>query len=191
MDEKMVSLMKQRNEEGLKIFEKKYGKLLRYVIEGVLGNSGMASDEDVEECLNDVLLSIWNGMDKYDDSRASLKNYSVVIARNAAKNKLRSVFNQNRLRSDEDIDVIGDNIDYSDKDTMDIAIFKEDIQTMKKLIMSLKGRNREIFDLRYFYMLDSRTIGDITGMSRTAVDNRISRIRLKLRREFDKINGNN
>ena len=82
-DEKIIELLFRRDERALAEIESKYKGLLRYIA----GNF-LSAREDVEECLNDVLLSIWNAIppEKPDDLRA----YASAAMRNCAIDKLRS-----------------------------------------------------------------------------------------------------
>ena len=83
-DKKIVKLLVKQDEEGLKALTEKYEKLLVYIATGILGNN----KEDVEECVNDTYLKIWNHIGEFDFEKASFKTYlytsSLVIIINTA-----------------------------------------------------------------------------------------------------------
>ena len=81
-DKKIVKLIENRDEEGLRTLTEKYEKLLVYIATGILGNN----NEDIEECVNDTYMKVWKHIDAFDFERASFKTYLSVIVRNTAIN---------------------------------------------------------------------------------------------------------
>ena len=86
-EEDIIELIKSQENAGMEALADKYGKLLSYIISGILGKR----PDDIEECVNDTYLKIWRNVDNFDFSRASLTTYLKVIARNTAINRLRDV----------------------------------------------------------------------------------------------------
>ena len=70
-DKRIIELFFAREERAIAETEKKYGALCRYIAGNVL-----ASSEDVEECVSDVLLALWNAIppDKPEDLCAYVGN---------------------------------------------------------------------------------------------------------------------
>ena len=56
-DEKIIELFFERDEKALKETEAKYGNFCRTVASNIL-----SMREDREECLNDLLLALWNNI---------------------------------------------------------------------------------------------------------------------------------
>jgi len=140
------------------------------------------ADHDIEECLNDTYLKLWENAKNYDFAKASLKNYSVVIARNIAISRLRSIGRYSFVEAYEDETLSLENTPSpTSTNPEQILITKENIQTIKELLMKIKGTDRKILELKYFYMLDSANIGKTLGLSVSAVDNRMYKLRKKLR----------
>lgn len=84
-DRKMIVLIKNRNEEGLRQLIDQYAGLLKSIINKTLA----VLPELQEECLNDVLLAIWNNIEQYDEMKSSFKNWICVIAKYRAINYLK------------------------------------------------------------------------------------------------------
>jgi RNA polymerase sigma-70 factor (ECF subfamily) len=66
-DEAIIDLIYKRNELGLSKLTDKYEKLLIHIAKSILGNRS----RDIEECVNDTYLKIWNNIDRYDMEKAS------------------------------------------------------------------------------------------------------------------------
>ena len=56
-DEKIINLFEQRSERALAELDTKYGKVCRSVSHNILH-----CNEDVEECVNDAYLGVWNAI---------------------------------------------------------------------------------------------------------------------------------
>ena len=56
-DEKIIDLFFARDEEALRQIENKYGSLCRYIASNFL-----CLREDRDECVNDVMLALWNSI---------------------------------------------------------------------------------------------------------------------------------
>ncbi|MGB4657559.1 MAG: sigma-70 family RNA polymerase sigma factor [Mobilitalea sp.] len=181
-DDKILKLIKARDEKGLLIITDKYGKLLTYIAANILGNRTM----DIEECVNDTYLKIWTHIDKYDFNKASLKTYLKTITRNTALNKIRDIGRTEIMLHSEEIDeVLEKYIDYyadPEKKTID----RESIETLEGIIKNLKQEDKELVIRRYFYLQSSKNISKTMEMSVTAIDNRLSRLRTKMKREFER-----
>lgn len=76
-DSKIISLLQQRSERGLKHLAEKYDNLLYSVIKQILSDQ-----EDRKECLNDTYLGIWNSIPPNDPK--FLSAYVCKVAKNTA-----------------------------------------------------------------------------------------------------------
>ena len=56
-DEKIIQMLFERDEDALRGVEQKYGAFCRTVAANIL-----SLREDREECLNDLLLALWNAI---------------------------------------------------------------------------------------------------------------------------------
>lgn len=184
-DEAIVNLIYEKNEYGLVKLADKYEKLLIYIAKGILGNRS----RDIEECVNDTYLKLWNHIDKYDMSKASLKTYLKVIVRNTAINKLRDL----SRREDRELpDDISDIVKYYADNSQNVEgkIFaKEDIKRLNEVIECLNKKDRELVIRKYFYLQSSKDISKAMNMTVTAIDSRLSRLRSRMKQEFQKDSG--
>jgi len=79
-EKNVVEQLIMKNEKALFFIVDQYGGIMKSIIKKYLGN--LESIE--EECLDDVLLLIWNNIMYYDDSKNSLKNWIGAITKHKA-----------------------------------------------------------------------------------------------------------
>ncbi len=79
-DAQIVDLLWSRTDKALEALEARYGRWMYTIIHNILG-----SDEDSEECVNDVLLTVWNTVPP--ERPQNLRAYAGRIARNVALNR--------------------------------------------------------------------------------------------------------
>lgn len=79
MEEKIVKLIKQKDDEGLKLLMSNYSGLIHYIVGNII-----KTQEDLEECVNDIYMKVWKSMDSYSRERGSLTTWITAISRNRA-----------------------------------------------------------------------------------------------------------
>ena len=185
-DEKIVKLMCQRNEKGLIRLTEKYEKLMYYIISGILGDR----QSDIDECLNDTFFKLWKHADRIDLKKAGLKTYSKTVARNTAINRLRDLSRNESFIIDADGDTLL--ADYVDRyqNIENRIILQEDVKNLERVIMNLKDEDRELMLRRYFYLQKSKDIAAAMNMSVTAVNSRLSRLKNKIRKNYESSDNN-
>ena len=80
-----IEQLSLHNEAALIYVIDTYGGLLKSVISKHL----FVMPDRVEECLNDVLLNIWENISSFDESRSSFKNWVAAVAKYRAIDYLR------------------------------------------------------------------------------------------------------
>lgn len=183
-DEAIIDLIYEKDESGLSKLADKYEKLLIHIAAGILGSRS----RDIEECVNDTYLKLWNHIERYDMEKASLKTYLKVIVRNTAINKLRDLSKREERELPDDIsDIAKYYIDQ--KQNVERQVFsKENLKLLNEIIEDLNKKDQELIIRKYFYLQSSKQIAASMKMTVTAVDSRISRLRNKLKQEFAKDN---
>ena len=101
-DEDILTLLKARKQEGLSHMLDRFGGLMAYIVK----NTGNFSEEDVSECISDVLYTVWKRIDKYNKSKASFKTWVMMVTRGCAIDCLRKNMKHSQVVSFEDIDEI-------------------------------------------------------------------------------------
>lgn len=168
----MITAIKNRSETAINEVITKYSKLLWSVAGAVLNNIG--SVQDVEECVADTFIYLWEHPEKYNPQRGKLKTWLSIVARTQAVNKCREIAKRNIVPL-EDADFIGQ---------LGIVDTFHDAETRRVLLSAvntLGEPDREILIRRYYYEQKPREIALVLDMSVKQVDNRLYQTKLKLR----------
>ena len=181
-DQEIVELLLDREETGLITLARKYEKLILYIIHTILGHNL----RDAEECLNDTYMKIWKNIEHYDLSKASLKTYIKVIARNTAVNRLRDVSRKERDLIALDYPEAAVDYIMGDKSLEDTIVLKEDVKRLQLFLQKLNAMDRELLIRKYFYMQSSKQIAKRMSSTVNAVDSKLSRLRVTIRKEMGK-----
>ncbi len=88
-DHILIIGIQRKNEEAFEMLIDKYSNYVSVIISNIA--NGLLSSQDIEELASDVFVAVWNKADKIDCNYDSIKPYLGAIARNMAKNRLRSL----------------------------------------------------------------------------------------------------
>lgn len=181
-DQEIVALLLNGEEAGLVTLAKKYEKLILYIINTILGSNR----RDAEECLNDTYMKIWRNIEQYDLTKSSLKTYVKVIARNTAVNRLRDLSRKEKDLIALDYPEAASKYMMEDKSPEDQIVFKEDVNRLQFYLEKLNRKDRELVIRKYFYMQSSKQIARKMSSTVNAVDSKLSRLRVNMRKELGK-----
>ena len=171
-DERTITAIRNRNEAAINEVITKYSKLLWLVAGSVLNNIG--STQDIEECVADTFIYLWEHPDKYDPQRGKLKTWLSIIARTQAVNRCREIAKQNIIPLEESdfVDQLG---------IVDTFLEAETRRALLAAVNALGEPDREILIRRYYYDQKPKEIALALDMSVKQVDNRLYQTKLKLR----------
>lgn len=181
-DERILKLLINKDEKALYKLSGKYDKLLSYIISNIVGNR----PEDVEECLNDTYFKVWKNAHKIDLKKASLKTYLKYVARNTAINRIRDLSKDEIMLEHGDAEEMLKNYVSISKGPEDRAMIEEDVNLLKNILDDLKPREKELVIRKYFYIQNSKVIAQEMNMEVTTVDSYLSRLRKKMKKEFQR-----
>ena len=88
-DNEIVLGLINGDEFALDDLSRAYGKLIYGVINKKLSN--FSEINDVDECFNDVLITIWRNIDCYDREKGSLRNFLISVAKYKAIDYKRKI----------------------------------------------------------------------------------------------------
>ena len=171
-DERMITAIKNRSEAAINEVITKYSKLLWSIAGAVLNNIG--STQDVEECVADTFIYLWEHPEKYNPQRGKLKTWLSIIARTQAVNRCREIAKRNivPLEDTDFIDQLG---------VVDNILETEIRKSLLAAVNDLGEPDREILIRRYYYDQKPKEIALAMDMSVKQVDNRLYQTKLKLR----------
>lgn len=171
-DEKAISAIRHRDEAVIHEIIQKYSKLLWSISGAVLSSIG--STQDVEECVADTFIYLWEHSDKYNPERGKLKTWLSIIARTQAVNRCREITRKDTvpLEDTDFIDHLG---------VVDDVLKEETRRALIAAINTLGDPDREILIRRYYYEQKPKEIALALDMSTKQVGNRLYQTKLKLR----------
>jgi RNA polymerase sigma factor (sigma-70 family) len=138
-EDKLIALLKGRNEDGLRALYDHYSAALYGVVFRIVNDK-----ETAEDVLQEVFVKIWNTIAAYDATKGRLYTWMLNIARNAAIDKTRS----KNFRNEGQVQSIEDFV-YSVDRQHNQSIATDHIG-LRKLIDGLKPEQRQLIDLLYF-----------------------------------------
>ena len=171
-DKLIIKYINKKKEEGLSLLIDVYGD---YIYTIVKNNLRMLPNHQ-EECLNDILLSIWSNIKNFDNKKNTLKNWIGVVSKYKTIDYKRKYLNELKFY---DID---DNLIVIDKNLLQCEI-KEGVNY---LLQNLNEKDRQLFIKRYIEDLDIETIAKEMNTSSSNIYMRISRCNKKLRKFVSK-----
>ena len=168
-EKKLLINLKNGRGGSLEKAIKLYTPYVCTVIYNIVGSS--MSKEDVEEAVSDVFVSLWRHAGDLDAEKGSVRSYLGVIARNCAKNRMRSA----RMFEEYD-ETLAD-----ERGTEEIAEERERRRILISLIQKLGEPDSEIFMRYYFYDEKISKISAVTGICGSTIKTKLSRCRSKMK----------
>lgn len=174
-DQALLHLMKTEPEKGIEQFMAQFTGLVYSIVAGRAGSA--ASEEDIEECVSDIIFEIYQKADTIDLEKGSLQAWTSVVARNRAVNLYRKrIREQGRTAPQEDWESLADTAD------LEQAVLNADERgRLMDAVIRLGEPDSSIIFRKYYFGQRSREIARDLGMTAGAVDTRLSRAMKKLR----------
>ena len=179
-DEKIITAIKNRSEAAINETITKYSKLLWSVAETVLSHIG--SVQDVEECVADTFIYLWEHPEKFNHQRGKLKTWLSIVARTQAVNRYREITKRNTLPL-EDTDFI------DQLSVVDAVLEAEARKALLAAVNALGEPDREILIRRYYYNQKPKEIALALDMSVKQIDNRLYQTKRRLREMLTRSEG--
>lgn len=172
-DETIITGIQRRDERVIDDVIAKYSKLLWPIAGAVLKNVG--SEQDVEECIADVFIHLWEHPDKYDPQRGTLKSWLCMVTRCRAIDCYRTLSKHSTVPLESAM--------MAGRMGVQDALLQE--ETKRELISAvhaLADIERDILIRRYFYEQKPREIAKALDLTVKQVDNYLFRSKQKLRK---------
>lgn len=139
-------------------------------VKAFLMKSG-ANESLAEECMQDVMATLWTKAHMFDPSRASVSTWVFTIARNRKIDLLR------RQRRPEPEDLAWG--PEAEPDQHDVLALQQESKKLAEAISALPEKQRELIERAYFGDLSHSEIAEETGLPLGTIK---SRLRLALER---------
>ncbi|WP_026691063.1 RNA polymerase sigma factor [Alteribacter aurantiacus] len=172
-DKQLYRRIQEHDQAALETLYDKYEKLLYS-----FAYKMVQDPQSAEEIVQEVVLKLWKGTGTYDETKGKFSSWLLTMTRNTAIDMIRKQDKQEVHLSNEWEP--GD----SGPQVEDMIEWKEQGETLKKAIRTLKKEQIEIVELFYFKGYSQRKIAEKTNIPLGTIKGRI-RLALKhLRQEL-------
>ena len=166
-DKIIIKYIKKKKEEGIRLLIEAYGDYINTIVKNNLKDLNYYQ----EECMNDILLSIWNNIDSYDKDKNTLKNWIGVISKYNTIDYKRKYLKYNLEENiNEDITIIDKNL-----------LKKEIEEEIDEILSNLKDQDKNLFKMYYIEELEVEDISKKMNIKPFNIYSRLSRGKKKLR----------
>jgi RNA polymerase sigma-70 factor (ECF subfamily) len=170
-EDNFVSYLRSKNEQALEFVIDNYGGIIQGIVKRHLYNL----PEYQEECINDVLLGIWNNIGSFDESKNTFKNWAAGITKYKTIDYRRKYLKILERENIDDLEIISE-------DACLTQIMNQELnRDLEALLSCLKPEDKELFIKLYVEEQEIDSISKETGLKRDVIYNRISRGKKKLR----------
>ena len=173
-DERILRLFQMRAPDAIEQTDRKYGALCRS-----LAGKLLREPEDVEECVNDTYLTLWNAIPPAEP--LPLRPYVARITRNLAFKRLEHLTAEKRnaqvVLSFQELDAC-----IPTPNTPEELVEAEALrQTILQFLQSERQESRILFLRRYFFFDSIEEIARNYGLSQSKVKSSLKRTRDRLK----------
>lgn len=173
-EENLLEQLNRKNEDALYYVIDVYGGLIKSIVGKHLYNLPSMQ----EECVDDILIAIWDHIAAFSPEKNSLKNWIAAIA------KYKSIDYKRRYLKWRDQQSIEELVVVSSRSTDQAVLKKELEQEVESLLSHLNADDRSIFVQYYLEDRDVEAIAGKMQVSKSNIYNRLSRGRNRLRKIY-------
>lgn len=174
-DKKTISEIVNRNERVFEGVVDKYARLLWKVAADVLIGSSSACE--VEECVADVFIYLWEHPEKYIPEKGKLSSWLSMLARSRAIDRLRKLSREREV-------LISSALAENESTAPDTD---ETGEKLRECIDRLGKEEREIIIRRFYRGQKNPEIASAMKLKPKQVENRIYRAKNKLKKMMEEI----
>lgn len=179
-DNLIVDMFFSEPDSALEELRTKYENYCHTIAFNILG-----SNEDCEECINDMLLRVWNSIPP--NRPENLAAYVAKITRNLALDRLRKNKAERRGGGESQIamEELGDILHGADELSR-LEDSKEIQEALNRFLATLTKTERGVFLRRYWMMESISVIASTYGMSLSKASSMLHRLRQRLKKHLEK-----
>lgn len=177
-DEKIIELYFCRDEEAIRRTEERYGRRLRALSGGIVGNR-----EDAEECVSDTFLRAWNSIPPARPN--GLFHYLARICRNLSLDRVD--WNRAAKRKAEIVTLTAEMEQCIPAAYGAVEMGERELgEKISAFLATLSPENQMVFVRRYWFAEPVAQIAARYGIKEGALHTRLHRIRKKLAAYLEK-----
>ena len=174
-DSRIIALLQMRDETALQIIKQQYAGLCFQIAHRITGNP-----EDAEECVNDMLLSVWNTIPP--NKPENLRAYLAALTTKNAVNRFKA--SHRKKRGGEQflsaLDELSEVIPSTDSVENQFDQ-RELTAALNAWLLTLPKKQQRLFMQRYLMSESLQRIADQNDMTVSALSMLLQRLRNKLK----------
>ena len=174
-DEQFMANIQQGDETALAALQRRHQALLRTIVGRMINN-----DSDVDDLVQEILLSIWQHASSYDVQKGKALGWIVTLARRRTIYRIRrkSAYAraQERYREETASDFMGGHLGADEE-----AAQSDTAGAVGRLLANLPEAQRQAVHLAFFRGLSQRQIAAETGIPLGTIKTRLELAMRKLR----------
>lgn len=173
-DSEIIRLFRARDEHALESVRQKYGALISNLAYNVLRDRS-----DAEECVNDVMLKLWNSFPP--EGEVNVGAFAAAIARRTAVDRFR--LNTRKSAPPAGLILPFDELyeELSSPGAEEEFFAGELGGLISDFLHTVSAKKRRVFVMRYYGCYTAAEIASKTGVSVSAVDKSLAKTRSELR----------
>ncbi|MBR5420645.1 MAG: sigma-70 family RNA polymerase sigma factor [Lachnospiraceae bacterium] len=171
-DEAAIKRIRSGDEKAIAALMDKYSRMLWKVTSSILA----PFETEIEECVADVFIRLWQKPESYDAKRGRLSTWLCTMAKSMALDRLRRII----ARREDPVEQL--------PELMTQAAEYESEGELEPYLEQLSEEEREILKRRYYHGQKVAEIAKDMGMDKKKVENRLFRSRKKLKMIMDDTN---
>ena len=177
LTEDITALLRCEPDLALQQLLNDYGGLVFTVVRSILDG---LPQEEIEECVSDAFLYVYEHRERLDFSKGSVKAYLCAAAKNRALDRRRQL--QRTAAQQQKAKIFSDSIPSAEETVLQ----NTDRDALIDAITALGEPDANILICRYYLNMKSAEIGAVLGIKPNTVDQRAGRALKKLARQFRK-----
>ncbi|EGQ26254.1 MULTISPECIES: sigma-70 family RNA polymerase sigma factor [Sporosarcina] len=167
-EKNFIRRLKRKKEDAIEYVVDTYLPIVKAVVYKVLGP--LQTDADIDECISDVFLSVWENGDQFEGGPADFKKWICMVAKYKAIDQYRRVGKKrNREQGMDNMPFV------SETNITGIVLAKEEQEELLVAMSKLNDMDRDIFTMKYFLDMSNGEIAESLCVTKAAVDNRLYR----------------
>lgn len=168
----LVEKIKNKEIPAYEYMISKYTKIIYCLAYNIL--SPILSKEDIEECIADVFLDAWLKINEFDEEKGNFRTWLLILTKYKALTYKRRKKTSNIVNIEE--------FEIKDNYNLEKQFFlRQDQEKVINVINSFNDIDKQIFFRRYFFDEKISDLAKSFNLSRSAVDNRLSRGRVVIK----------
>lgn len=166
-----IKRLKHKKEDALEYIMEEYFLLVKGIVRRTL--SPTCDSEQMEECISDVFLAVWNHGEKFTgEEEVDFRKWLCAVAKYRAIDFYRKEMTRREIAVSDQEEL---NVLLKDVSAEEQFFFNENVKEVEVLLNSLSPVDKKIVMMKFFLGLSADEIAEKMKLTKAAVENRIYR----------------